>query len=235
VLQRLTLSIIAFSVSASVASAAAINFGATYQLHNHPDGSLNPPPYGLRLDNLYDAPNDSNDRFTFDFDDAASDMRMTISGDGSTIRIFGVVLGGRDIGNMYAADQYLGLYEVDYTYSFGVGMVPGDDDLEVTVDTGNGGTLTPLAVIDGGPSVGGGPFALGATFAGGNVFRLGDENNDNGHRGFAGISGWGWITVDGERQGGGADDWIFTAELIPEPATMGLLLMGAPLVLRRRR
>ncbi len=226
-------------LASASADAAAIQLGATYGLHNHPDGGARPPEYGLRLDELFNETG-GNDIFTFDFDDASSAMFMSINAGGNEIRIFGTVLGGRDVGGSYANDQYLGLYEVDFTYSFGVGSVPGDDDLQVleTMGSTNGGFIAPLAVVDGGPSVGGGAITLGETANGsGMTFRFGDENNDNGHRGFAGLSGWGWINVDGDPHAGQANDWLFTAdpEPIPEPATVGLMAMGALALLRRRR
>ena len=226
-------------LASASANAAAIQFGATYALHNHPDGDASPPQYGLRLDELFNATG-GNDIYTFDFDNAASSMLMSVSAGGDEIRIFGTVYGGRDTGGSYANDQYLGLYEVDFTYSMGVGPVPGDDDLQVlaTMGSTNGGFIAPLAAMDGGPSVGGGQIALGETANGsGMTFRFGDENNDNGHRGFAGLSGWGWISVDGDPHAGQANDWLFTAdpEPIPEPATMSLLALGAVSLLRRRR
>jgi len=232
-------SLMVVALSGASANAAAIQFGATYGLNNHPDGNARPPQYGLRLDELWDVTG-GNDIFTFDFDAADSAMFMSISAAGDEIRIFGTVLGGRDTGSSYANDQYLGLYDVDFTYSTGVGLVPGDDDLQVVATMGstNGGFITPLAVMDGGPSVGGGPIALGETPIGsGLTFRFGDEDNDNGHRGFDGFSGWGWISVNGDPMAGQANDWLFTAdpEPIPEPATMSLLALGALTLLRRRR
>ena len=229
----------AICLASTSVDAAAIQLGATYGLNNHPDGSARPPSYGLRLDELFNETG-GNDIFTFDFDAVGSAMFMSISAGGDEIRIFGTVYGGRDTGSSYANDQYLGLYEVDFTYSTGVGLVPGDDDLQVlaTMGSTNGGFIAPLAVMDGGPSIGGGPIALGETANGsGMTFRFGDENNDNGHRGFNGFSGWGWISVDGDPHAGQANDWLFTAdpEPIPEPATAGLIALGALSLLRRRR
>ncbi len=57
-------------------------------------------------------------------------------------------------------------------------------------------------------------------------FRLGDEDNDAGHRGFDGVSGWGWLT---HGSGGHVEssDWLFTVgEEIPEPATLLMVLGG---------
>ncbi len=203
-----------------------------FQLHNHPDGNVLPPPYGARIDELYNATS-GNDVFTFDFDAAGSDMRMLYDDTAQTIHIYGSSLGGRDIGSVHASDSYLGFYEFDFLYSVGVGQVPADDDIwsSPASDGLNGGTVkAPL-------SAGGQIFNLVdkglASF--GYTFRFGDENNDLGHRGFDGLSGWGWLEIDGAMNGGATRDWIFTAELIPEPATASLALFGVVAILRRRR
>ncbi len=218
--------------AATDAEAAAIGLG-TYQLHNHPDGASNPPPYGLRLDELYN-PTGGNDIFTFNFDAPGSDMKLEF--DGSTIHIFGTTLGGRDIGAAHAADNFLGLYAIDFTYSVGVKTVVGDDDqiVEPGANGLNTGTITPLGMSH--PSVGVAVNLGDVQNAENYSFRLGDENNDNGHRGFNGISGWGWLSVNGDDHAGQYDDFLFTAELIPEPMTAGLMLMGFGVIgLRRRR
>lgn len=54
--------------------ASAISIG-TYNLHNHPDGSANPPAYGLRLDGLLTG--NTNEEYTFDFDHVDSAMTLT--------------------------------------------------------------------------------------------------------------------------------------------------------------
>lgn len=196
-----------------------------YQLHNHPDGAINPPPYGLRLDELYDiSPGD--DRYTCDFDDPASDMKLIYNDVADTITIFGHSLCGRDTGAGYAADIYLDIYTINFVYNVGVEPVPGDDDIQVdAADFTNVGTITHPGL---------GTSNLSDVRAGGNTFRFGDEDNDLGHRGFAGISGWGWLAIDGDRRAGDADDWLFTATYIPEPASLGLLLVGLVSIIRRK-
>ncbi|MBL8744948.1 MAG: hypothetical protein JNK58_01185 [Phycisphaerae bacterium] len=213
-------------VAASGASAAFIAQG-TYRLHNHPDGSAQPPQYGMRLDELFNITGD-HDIFTFNFDDPSSDMKMTY--DGTTIHIFGVARGGRDIGSGYASEPTTGLYTINFIYNLGVAPVPGDDDVWVNgPNMANSGTIQPPV----GPAVN-----LVDKRDTAYSFRLGDEDNDAGHRGFAGISGWGWLVHHPETMGHvEASDFLFTAEYlpnIPSPGAAGLLGV-AVLTLRRRR
>lgn len=199
----------------------------SYRLANHPDGSARPPAYGLRLDELYDAtPN--HDLFTFDFDHASSIMQMDLDVAAGTLRIHGWVYGGRDTGSAYANDQYLGVYTVDMLYVAGVSNVPGDDDVWVTGPTmSNWGTIIapsndaiPLTNVD----------------MGGHSFRLGNEDNDLGHRGFAGISGWGWINHGADpMRHVESSDWLFTASPVPTPGAASLAMIGLSLIGAGRR
>ncbi|MCC6322432.1 MAG: hypothetical protein IT438_13465 [Phycisphaerales bacterium] len=219
----------AIILSAGQATAAAILPGL-YRLHNHPDGNQRPPLYGARFDELYNATG-GHDVFTLDFDHIQSAMYMTINAAQTEIRIFGQSVGGRDTGTTYAADSYLGLYQVDFTYTLGVGPVVGDDDLQVVEpDMRNSGSIvTPL-----GDSIG-----LTDKAMGGYSFRFGDENNDAGHRGFNGLSGWGWmnyVTADGVLAHIESTDWLFTATYeIPTPGAAALAGVSGLLCLRRRR
>jgi hypothetical protein len=206
---------------ASAASASPIALGQ-YALRNHPDGSAGPPGYGLRLDELHDT-TANHDIFTFDFNAVGSSLTMTITP--TTIRIHGPVFGGRDngVGNTYANDRFRGIYTIDFTYSRGVEAAPGDDDLWVNTDNrANTGTITTprgevIPLVDERDS--------------GYSFRLGDEDDDQGHRGYQGISGWGWLTYGPPYNHVNYSDWLFTATLIPAPgaAALGLaaVLAGA--------
>jgi len=202
---------------------------ATYRLHNHPDGDASPPQYGLRLDELYNVTS-GHDVFTFDFNNAASSVFLMYDDVAQTILIEGVAFGGRDTGSGYANDAYRGVYSVSFLYTIGVGTIPGDDDLGVNganhANTGlittPGGDLIPLF-----DERGGNAFS----------FRLGDESNDQGHRGFDGTSGWGWINHHTEGNHISDGDWLFTAELVsvPTPGAGALLAMSGILAARRRR
>ncbi len=214
-----------------------------YFLANHPDGREGPPGYGLRLDELYDAtPGDSgylpdgltpaanHDVFSFDFDHAMSDVRLAVTP--TTLRIFGTVVGGRDVGNNYAADAYFGLYTIDFLYNIGVGDVPGDDDTWVmTANHANSGTIvTPLSdtinLVDE-LSMGSPMFSL----------RIGNGDDDTGYRGFTGASGWGWVSYAGPpvRHVGGSD-WLFTVlGPTPTPGTAVVAVLGAGVIGARRQ
>ncbi|MGE0482042.1 MAG: hypothetical protein AB7Q17_16390 [Phycisphaerae bacterium] len=210
------------------ASASATLAPGRYVLRNHPDGAERPPLYGLRLDELYNATS-GHDVFTFDFENTASAVFLDY--DGSTVRIFGRSFGGRDVGSAYANDSYRGLYDIDFTYAVGVGLATGDDD--VWVDGPNHANTGSIrgpngALIGLWDERGGNPYS----------FRLGDENNDLGHRGFAGTSGWGWLNHGSADRHVYSSDFIFTvgAQVIPEPgaALLGVLGLGAAAALRRR-
>jgi hypothetical protein len=219
----------AVMIPALAASATPIATGL-YQLRNHPDGNQNPPLYGLRLDELVNATG-NHDVFTFDFNHASSNMQMTYNG--STIHIFGQAYGGRDIGSGYANDIHRGIYLIDFTYSIGVANVPGDDD--VYVNPGNSYNYGSIQRPNGSTVL----LRDGHYGNGQPDFRLGDEDNDAGHRGFAGISGWGWLFTNTGPNGSyvnhASDDWLFTANLVPTPGSAALLGLGALAAGRRNR
>ncbi|MFG0256946.1 MAG: hypothetical protein ACF8GE_03490 [Phycisphaerales bacterium JB043] len=210
--------------------AATIEIG-TYQLHNHPDGNQSPPPYGLRLDGLL---GNGSTSMTFDFDYAGAGVFMDY--DGTSLHIYGMAFGGVDVGAGYSADPSLTSWiNIDFTYSVTVGA-PGDDDLiVVTPDFSNTGTVTWMDTGD--------VYDL-FDYSGshGYTFRLGDEDSDAGHRGFPGISGWGWLYhgPEGSHPDNlhyiSSSDWLFTAKLIPLPSAVALGGLGiAGLGVRRRR
>lgn len=198
----------------------------TYTLLNHPDGEIRTPYYGLRLDGLDG--NNSN-RYTFDFEHAQSNMQMTYNG--STIHIFGNVWGGKDIGSSYQnpSQGRTGLWQVDFTYRANVSANP-NGSIQVNSSPTNNGFIKPLfnstvAAFQNNPQI---PLIdfMDPSFL-----------LDTGHRGFAGISGWGWVNHSG-RAHVPASDWLFTvgAQVIPTPGAASLGMIGLALVngLRRR-
>ncbi|MBC7772963.1 MAG: hypothetical protein H7210_10745 [Pyrinomonadaceae bacterium] len=201
-----------------------------YNLHNHPDGAEAGPFYGMRLDELYDA-TPGHDIFSFDFDAPGSDMKMDVDLAGGTIRIFGVSVGGRDVGSAYAADQYSTQYVIDMFYQVGVQQAAGDNDILVDAPPlSNWGSILPI----GSPS---GAIALTDFSMGGYSLRIGDEADDAGHRGFDGISGWGWINHGSDpTQHTASSDFLFTAVPVPTPGAAALAAMGMGMLgLSRKR
>lgn len=216
----------------SPANAAMLETGF-YALHNHPDGADRPPLYGLRLDGLDG--NTSHD-FTFDFDHAGSSMFLNLDETSPgvyVITIQGTTWGGQDTGTDYANNSYLGFYDVYFQYSMNGQDAPGDDDVLVNpADPANAGTIVdPSGVTH---------YLSDKQGADGYSFRFGDEDNDAGHRGYNGISGWGWLmhglTPDDE-QNIPYSDWLFTAVKtdVPSPGSLGLSACALGLLLGRRR
>ena len=234
--KNMTLSLIAIALVSGAAIAAnagapALLVDGTYRLFNHPDGGNRPPNYGMRLDGL-----DGNNThiYTFDFEDAQSDMRMSVDMANSRVRIFGRAWGGYDVGTSYQnpALGRAGLWQFDFTYRANVSVRP-DGEIIAYMSPMNNGYVQPL-------------FSSSVPrFAGNPQIALVDYNSvpqpsfhlDFGHRGFAGVSGWGWVNHSGGPHVY-ASDWLFTvgAEPIPSPTAASLGMLGLTLVgaLRRR-
>lgn len=221
----------AFGAVGAIASPAQAVFlpAGTYRLHNHPDGTAVPPPYGARFDELFNASGD-HDIFTLDFDHVSSAVFLDLNATKTQIHIYGQAYGGRDSGAGYFGDAYLGIYLLDFTYTLGVGPAGSDDDIDVdAANHANSGTIT---------APGGTVINLVDERDNGFSFRFGDEDNDLGHRGFNGISGWGWMSYDNNGVITHVDntDWLFTATYeIPAPASAALLGLAGLVGLRRRR
>lgn len=210
-------------VASAPAGAGIILEPGLYRLHDHPGGNAQPPGYGLRLDELIDVTPD-HDLFSFSFDHPAAEMFLEISDvDGSLqLHIFGTAWGGLDVGSDYDA-AIQGPVELDFLYALHVERMPGDDDLRVAgpnfqntgtirFDFGDGLMEVPL-------------FDRGMD---GYTFQLGDKDG-SGHRGFDGISGWGWVDHGTAGVHFAASDWLFTVDPtpVPAPAALALLLAGA--------
>ena len=216
----------------AITSGLPIDPNTPYRILDHPDGSLYPPAYALRLDGLDGV--EAND-FTFSAETNGAELTILYdpSGDG-TIQIQGTVYGGHTVGDDYVSAQ---LWDVVFEYT---GVLDLGDRLEVTSDSGFGvGTMQPRG--DDGVPVGGFDPSV--------VINLVDKANmsglsfrlDRGHRMDAGgehvITGHGWLTHD-QRKRTSYQDWLFTVDSkpIPEPGTALLLGLGlAGLASRRRR
>ncbi len=176
-----------------------------YRLMNHPDGNRADPLYGLRIDELFDVTS-GNDVFTFSFD-REDGAEMFLDFDGDTIRIHGTAVGGLDIGDSYDP-AYTSTVLIDFTYT-NIELAADDDDLKVNEPSENTGTIIWLATSD--------VFDLSDKADNtGCTFRFGNEDDDAGHRGLDGLSGWGWLDVAGQARGH-AQDWLFKAISLCEP------------------
>ncbi len=172
--------------------------------------------YGLRLDELFDVNPGAHDVFTFDFEAAGSEMFLSF--DGSSVHIFGTAFGGLDTGSEYDP-AHSSLVAIDFIYS-AVVLASGDDDLVSTGDDAwHTGTLTWLDTNE--------EISL-FSYSGNHpwAFRFGDEDNDQGHRGFDGLSGWGWLSYRELGQRVSASDWLFTGSLVPAPGALAFIGLG---------
>ena len=209
-----------------------------YFLNNHPDGNARPPGYGLRLDELIDVTG-GHDIFTFDLQHPLSDVILRYDDAGTpgkskddTIRIFGTIFGGLDIGSAYDPANS-GLWSLDFTYRENI-EVNGTSLTVTEADEDNTGFITSLSGLNGGV-----PISL-FDVDGKNDFSF-KFNNVDDHRLGAGLQnqgiyvGWGWLSHHGPDQKVAASDWIMTGEPVPEPASMAALSLGVVALLRRRK
>ena len=98
-------------------------------------------------------------------------------------RIYGTAFGGLVENNEYGA-AFAGLVDIDFVYML-AHTVNGDDDYIVTTPnfTNTGMITFEGEMID----------LFDRANSEGYTFRLGDESDGLGHRGFDGISGWGGV------------------------------------------
>ena len=194
-------------------------------LADHPDGNAAPPTYGLRLDELINV-TPGHDRFTFSFEHPSATMQILLTEVGInefSVRIWGTAFGGLVVNNEY--DPLLsGLVEIDFTYML-AHLAAGDDDLIVTTPsfTNTGWIMFNGSTID----------LFDRANSDGFTFRLGNDDDDMGHRDFDGISGWGWLDHGEPGTYVPASDWLFT--VVPNPGTTALMAIAAGLFAKGRR
>lgn len=224
---------IGFFALASISQ--AVSYGS-YTLDNHPDGNQAPPNYGLRLDGLLGG----SSVLTFDVTNRGMGNGLALSYTSSGIHISGSIWGGVDTGSSWSNPQ---LWTFNFNYSM-ISTATGDDDAWAhNTDTSTSSTIFGLGTITQVST--GTVWDLRDQSMGDYSFRFGDEDNDLGHRGFPGISGWGWLDfrLHGSNdpwQHVGSDDFLFTAQ-IPEgtwygaePIIAALGLLGFAAFFRRR-
>ena len=184
-----------------------------FTLHDHPDGVVNPPSYGLRLDDLLGA---GEYTFSFDHVDGSGSASVTLTYDdvNGNVHIFGRAYGGKDTGGAWGDATTRGWIDIDFTYTTNVtetdncGGGVGNDIHVVGESVANSGTIT----LDG--------------WGGNAVFNFTDKadasgcsfifDNDWDSKGNATIandpsiwSGNGWLMPGTS----GSRDWIFVGEM----------------------
>ncbi len=221
-----TVTLLSVAGMALTAQAAIIGFDA----FDHPDGSVNPQGYGLRLDQFA-----GETPATFSFEDGMGNSRVTviintdIGGGVAALTMQGVVWGNSAAGGTVFGDYFLAVAYTG-TYNSVTGL------FTATAAGANIGTLTATNVT-------GGPLANGQSL---NLFAQarGDGTTFEFGRGFPGArlpgndprsEGQGWLE---SAQSNGTEDFLFTAVFnpdVPTPGAAGLLALGGLVATRRRR
>jgi hypothetical protein len=205
-----------------------------FALSDHPDGNVNPPPYGLRFDDLFTTVGGTGGITSFSMD-TFGDSTLTVTDDGVgglTIDIVGTLFGGVDTGVTYGFGA--GAYALDFSYAMNVSP-DGTGWVVDPADPLNSGTLTVLA--------GNTDLTTGTVFTffgevteGGPIFIfLNDGHRLGGHPEWDPETTWvgrGWHNTDPAV--GGTHDFLFVGELIPAPGS-ALLLVGGGLFAGARR
>lgn len=228
---RLAASVVGLLVCAGASSAALIQ---QYQLFDHPDGDVNPPPYGLRFDGIFVPQGGPGGIASFSMN-FHGDSTLSVFDDGGgnyRIQIAGTLHGGVDNGATW------GYGEGDYAlfFEYAANVAPSGTGWIVDPNSPlNNGTLTSLGNVD---------VPLGHVFtfedksdvSGESFLFLQDDHRLQGHpeEGQGYWVGRGW--VDGAQYPhGGTRDFLFIAEKIPAPGSLALLGLGGLAAIRRRR
>lgn len=216
-------------VVAAGSTAASANVLQTFNLFDHPGGSVNPQAYGIRLDGFPNGSGDNPATFTFENGGGSTVQLQVIDNGGNIdIRIFGTVNG-----NSANGGTDYGTWDLDVTYS-SVNAFGGDGGWDTNTEAAIG-ALTPNDATATG--VGVGSVGLASKSNGSRSF----EFDNDGHRIDGDSTTWvgrGWFMTG---YGNDTSDFLFTARVAPPPlvplptgvamATVGLAGIG----LRRRR
>lgn len=231
--------IAALAMGAVFTTSAMAGTVTKFKLFDHPDGSDNPPPYGLRMDGIFG----DGATTTFSFD-TAEGVVLTVTdttdqvGGSITINISGVVFGGRDIGSSYdLAHAGTGKYALNYTYSFNV-VTEGTGWRVDPQHVNNGGSLNAIDVNGDEANF---QFNIFEEPATGNPFKFLQDDHRLAGESEAGQGFWvgrGWHTyVQGQGVAGTQDFLFIGTMMVPLPTPMALSAAGLLTValVRRRR
>lgn len=222
------------------AFAAAVAFGivgtavagetvvAEFTIQDHPNGGLLPPAYALRLDHVF-----GQNWATYSAD-SFSDATLTVLQNGAgefLIDIAGTFHGGQDLGGAWVNEHDLTVsmrYAANVTETANGWQVDGFTTLNsgtfTRLDTNESVTLYGMESMN----VSDGP--IGSTF----VFAADGHRIDGDDTTWVG-RGWFTSNTDGTASYSPAQDWFFTATLVPAPSAMALLGLGGLAAARRRR
>ncbi len=215
----------------------------TFELDNHPDAGASPPPYGLRLDNLFLQTPASGSVIgtavggttTFAIQDVDLTVTENTTTGNITIDIVGSVYGGVDVGSVYGYGE--GEYNVDFTYGFNVAEDGAGGWLVTPQTTMNAGTIEAVGNTDVNAGTTWNFYEQEGT---GNPFRFTPDQHRLG--GYIppfsadDYVGRGWLTYKaGGGNSNGTQDWLFLSTAdptiiiapgAPEPASMALSAMA---------
>jgi hypothetical protein len=214
-IQRAALATLLAGALIGVATVPATAAVTVFQLHDHPDGVINPPMYGLRLDDLLAS---GEYTFSFDYVDGSGSASVTLTYDDAagTVHIQGRAYGGRDTGSGWSATSR-GWIDINFLYTTNVSEqdnCPGaaGNDIYVGESALNSGTVH----LDGW----GGNLTFNFTDkadASGCSFIFDNDWDSKGNTTVANDpsiwSGNGWLQPGTS----GSRDWIFIGEMLTLP------------------
>ena len=214
--------------SLSAHAGTGLTIVAEFAIDDHPNGGLFPPPYALRLDEVFGDINATYSAATF------GNATLTVLQDnagGYVIDIAGTFHGGRDIGGVW-----MNPYDVDVSMQYAANVIELSNGWQVNGFSAlNSGTFTRLdtnesVTLYGMESMSASDGPIGSTF----VFASDGWRIDGDDSSWVGR---GWMTTndDGTMGSGLAVDWLFSARVIPAPGAMAMLGLGGLVAARRRR
>ncbi|MFK7883389.1 MAG: PEP-CTERM sorting domain-containing protein [Phycisphaerales bacterium] len=202
---------------------------AEFEILDHPNGGVAPPTYALSLGNVFGTMDATFSTQTY------NNSTLTVSQDNGTgniiIDMSGTLFGGNLVNNVWVDPFDLAF---NFTYEFGVTTTASGWAVD-TLNIANSGVLTRL---DTNESVTWytQPDAAGLNGPPGNVFTFAADGwrIDNDEDTWVG-RGWLTTNTDGTPAFAHAQDWFFTANVIPTPSSFALLGLGGLVAARRRR
>ena len=225
----------AVAVGMVVAASAQASTVTKFKLFDHPDSNQTPPPYGVRLDNIF-----GDGKVTTFSMDTAEGVFLTVTEDAGnlTINIAGMVFGGEDTGTaLDMTHAGTGKYAIDFTYGFNV-AADGTGWVVNPTSVNNNGTFNAVSLVNGG-NLSNFQFNL-AENASGNHFKfLQDEHRLSGYP-QAGQGFWvgrGWLNDGSNANHNHTQDFLFLGQMVPLPAPGligGVGLLGLATMRRRR-